>query len=207
MMNVLFAGMIFISLVFGVLNGRVSKLSEAALNEGLGAVELVIKLCGSLCLWSGVMRVAQKSGLTDRLSRLMAPLLRPLFRSIPPGSEAGKLICMNMVANLIGLGNAVTPLGIAAMKEMEKYNRNKTRASNSMVMFVVLNTASLQIIPTTTAMLRLAAGSLSPMEIVPAVWVASLCSVVSGVVMVMLLNPVFRIQHPPSESADPGRKC
>lgn len=192
MMNVLFVGMMLISLVFALCSGRVAQLSQAALNEGLGAVELVIKLCGSLCLWSGVMRVAQKSGLTDRLSHLMAPVLRPLFRSIEPGSEAGKLIGMNMVANLVGLGNAVTPLGIAAMKEMEKYSKDKSRATNHMVMFVVLNTASLQIIPTTTAMLRHAAGSASPMEIVPAVWVASLCSVLSGVLMVFLLNPVFR---------------
>lgn len=192
MMNVLFAGLIGLSLIFALLNGRIPQISQAALNEGLTAVELVIKLCGNLCLWSGVMRIAQKSGLTDSLSRLMAPVIRPLFKPIPPTSKAGKLICMNMVANLIGLGNATTPLGIAAMREMEKMSRNKANATNNMVMFVVLNTASLQIIPTTTAMLRLAAGSAAPMEIVPAVWVASLCSVISGIVMVRLLNPFFR---------------
>lgn len=192
MMNYLFAGMILLSLVFGIMGGRVQEVSEAALNEGITAVELVIQLCGGLCLWSGVMKVAQKSGLTDSLSRMMAPILKPLFRPIHPASEAGKLISMNMVANLIGLGNAVTPLGIAAMRELEKYSHNKKKATNNMVMFVVLNTASLQIIPTTTAMLRLAAGSKAPMEIVPAVWIASLCSVISGVLMVWLLNPFFR---------------
>ncbi|MCI8623614.1 MAG: spore maturation protein A [Provencibacterium sp.] len=191
MMNYLFVGMIGLSLVFGLLNGRVSQISTAALDGGLSAVKLVISLCGSLCLWSGVMRVAQKSGLTESLGRLMAPVIRPLFRPVTPYSEAGKWICMNMAANLIGLGNAVTPLGIAAMRELEKYNGNRRRATNSMVMFVVLNTASLQIIPTTTAMLRLAAGSSSPMEIVPAVWIASLCSVLSGIMMVWILNPLF----------------
>ena len=192
MMNYLFAGMILLSLIFGIMGGRVQEVSEAALNEGIAAVELVIQLCGGLCLWSGVMKVAQKSGLTDSLSRMMAPILKPLFHPIHPTSEAGKLISMNMVANLIGLGNAVTPLGIAAMRELEKYSHNKKKATNNMVMFVVLNTASLQIIPTTTAMLRLAAGSNAPMEIVPAVWIASLCSVISGVLMVWLLNPFLR---------------
>lgn len=192
MMNYLFAGMIGLSLVFGLLNGRISQVSVAALDGGLTAVKLTINLCGSLCLWSGVMRIAQLSGLTKTISRIMAPIIKPLFRPVEPCSEAGKLICMNMAANLIGLGNAVTPLGIAAMREMEKYSTDRRRATNGMVMFVVLNTASLQLIPTTTAMLRLTAGSAAPMEIVPAVWLASLCSVLSGVAMVWILNPLFQ---------------
>ncbi len=192
MMNVLFAGMIALSLLFGLLNGQLSAVSEAALNESVGAVELVIKLCGGMCLWSGLMKVAQRSGLTDRIAKWMSPILRPLFRDVPSGSRAFELISMNMTASLLGLGNAVTPLGIAAMRELEGYNPKASRASDSMVMFVVLNTASLQIIPTTTAMLRLAAGSGAPMEILPAVWVASLCSVLSGVLMVTALKPLFR---------------
>lgn len=191
MMNYLFVGMIALSLVFGVMNGRTAQVSQAALSEGVAAVELALKLCGSLCLWSGVMRVAQKSGLTEWLSRRLTPVLRLLFRSVPPQSRAGHYISMNLVANLIGLGNAVTPLGIAAMRELEKYSANNERATDDMVLFVVLNTASLQIIPTTTAMLRLAAGSAAPMEIVPAVWFASLCSVASGILAVRLLRPLY----------------
>lgn len=199
MMNWLFAGMICLSFVFAVCCGRVEQLSAAALEESVGAVKLVIELCGGMCLWSGAMRVAQRSGLTERLSRLMSPILRPLFKEIPPRCEALRLVSMNMVANLIGLGNAVIPLGIAAMRELERCNPDKKRASDAMVMFVVLNTASLQIVPTTTAMLRLAAGSSAPMEIVPAVWIASLCSVASGVAMVFLLNPLFRTSHTTSD--------
>ncbi|MCI8442465.1 MAG: spore maturation protein A [Provencibacterium sp.] len=198
MMNYLFAGMIGLSLTFGLLNGRISQVSAAALDGGLDAVKLLLSLCGGLCLWNGMMRIAQESGLTKLMSRWMAPLIKLLFRPIDPHSEAGKLICMNMAANFIGLGNAVTPLGIAAMREMEKYSSNRRYATNSMVMFVVLNTASLQLIPTTTAMLRLAAGSASPMEIVPAVWIASLCSVLSGIAVVLLLNPLFWKPQPSS---------
>ena len=146
------------------------------------------------------MRIAQRSGLTERLSRLMSPILRPLFKGIPARCEALRLISMNMVANFIGLGNAVIPLGIAAMRELERCNPDKRRASDTMVMFVVLNTASLQIVPTTTAMLRLAAGSNAPMEIVPAVWIASLCSVVSGVAAVFLFSPLFRPSHTTPDS-------
>lgn len=193
-MNVLFAGMIGMSLIFGILCGRLPQLSQAALEQSANAVNLAISLAGSLCLWSGVMKVAERSGATDALSKWMSPVISRLFRAVAPTSKAAKLICMNMAANLIGLGNATTPLGIAAMRELEQISGKRKTATNSMVMFVVLNTASLQIIPTTTAMLRLNAGSRGPMEILPAVWAASLCSVISGVVMAAALAPFFKEQ-------------
>lgn len=192
MLGGLFVGMITLSLVFSLCNGRVEELSAAALGGGLQAVKLTIELCGGLCLWSGAMRIADRSGLARWVGRLLSPLIRLLFPKIKPQSEAGRLIGMNLAMNFIGLGNAVIPAGIAAMRELEKENSERWRATGSMVMFVVLNTASLQLIPTTTAMLRLTVGSSAPMEIVPAVWLASLCSVLSGVAAVWLLDPLFK---------------
>ena len=167
MMKWIFSGLIVASLVFGVGLGRMDAVSNAAITECGGAVKLAITLAGSMALWSGMMRIAQKAGITERLSRLFAPVVRVLFR---------------------GLGNAATPLGIAAMRQLDLLNRHSPEASNYMCMFVVLNTASLQVIPTTTALLRANAGSAAPMEIMPATWVASGASILSGILVAKLLE-------------------
>ena len=191
MMSWLFSGMLILSLLFGVLNGRMEQVSISAVNDCSSAVTLVIQLTGVMCLWSGLMRIAEESKLTDRLSSLFRPVMRLLFRDLPAGSKAAKAIVMNLTANLLGLGNAATPLGIAAMKELEKISPQKGAASNNMARLVVLNTASLQLIPTTTAALRLANGSAAPMEILPAVWLSSAVSVLAGIVTAKLLASRF----------------
>lgn len=187
-MTWIFGGMILLSVIFGIMNGKIAQVSTAALEESGRTVTLIISLAGIMCLWSGLMNVADKSGLTQKISRLFSPVLSLLFRGIKPDSPAAKAISMNITANLLGLGNAATPLGIAAMRELEATNQNPSIASNDMITFVVLNTASLQLIPTTTAALRMQAGSASPFDILPAVWAASLASVVVAV----LLSVLFR---------------
>lgn len=187
MMTWIFSGMILLSAVLGAMNGRISQVSAAALTESGKAITLVIGLAGVMCLWSGLMKVAERSGLTQRFSRMFSPLLRLLFPGLDARGPAAKAISMNVAANLLGLGNAATPLGIAAMRELEELNPNPTVASNHMVTFVVLNTASLQLIPTTTAALRLQAGAAAPFDILPAVWVTTACAVVSVLVMSRLL--------------------
>ncbi len=187
-MSWLFAGLLGLSFLFGLLNGRMDAVSTAAVSDCAGAVTLTIQLAGVMCLWSGLMRIAQASGLTDKLSRLFGPLIRFLFRGLPAQSPAAKAIVMNLTANLLGLGNAATPLGIAAMKELEQIAPEKGTASDHMAMLVVLNTASLQLIPTTTAALRLANGSAAPIEILPAVWLASGVSICAGVFMAKILS-------------------
>lgn len=187
MMTWIFSGMILLSAVLGAMNGRISQVSAAALTESGKAITLVIGLAGVMCLWSGLMKVAERSGLTQRFSRMFSPLLRLLFPGLDARGPAAKAISMNVAANLLGLGNAATPLGIAAMRELEELNPNPTVASNHMVTFVVLNTASLQLIPTTTAALRLQAGAAAPFDILPAVWVTTACAVVSVLVMSCLL--------------------
>ncbi len=194
MMTWIFSGMILLSVVLGAMNGRITQVSSAALNEGGKAIALVISLAGIMSLWSGLMNVAEKSGLTEKFSRLFSPILRLLFKGLDPKSSAAKAISMNMAANMLGLGNAATPLGVAAMRELEVLNRTPAVASDYMVTFVVLNTASLQIIPTTTAALRLQAGAASPFDILPAVWVTSIISVVSVLVMSRLLRRNKKLQ-------------
>ncbi|MDD3193246.1 MAG: nucleoside recognition domain-containing protein [Oscillospiraceae bacterium] len=191
MMSWLFTGMLVLSLLFGILNGRMEQVSIAAVNDCGNAVTLILQLAGVMCLWSGLMRVAEASDLTGKLSRLFHPVMRLLFHDLPTGSPAAKAIVMNLTANLLGLGNAATPLGIAAMKELEKAAPQKGKASNEMAMLVVLNTASLQLIPTTTAALRLANGSAAPMEILPAVWLASAVSICAGIFMAKALSGRF----------------
>lgn len=193
-MKWIFSGFIILAVFFGMISGRMDAVSNAALSSCGDAVGLMITLMGSMCLWSGLMRVADKAGLTEKLSRLFSPLIGLLFEGMDYKSAAAKAITLNMSANLLGLGNAATPLGITAMREMEKHNPVRGTATNNMAMFVVINTASLQLIPTTTAILRQAAGSVRPLDILPAVWVSSAVSVASGVLMAKLLSGLCAIK-------------
>ena len=144
------------------------KLSEAAMTQAGQAVTLLLSLMGMMCMWNGLMRVAQASGLTKHLSRLLSPVTRRLFHGLDPDGEAVSAATMNLVANFLGLGNAATPLGIKAVCAMEKEQRANGRATDAMAMFIVLNTASIQLIPATTAMLRVQAGASVPLDILPA---------------------------------------
>lgn len=196
MMKWVFAGLIFFSLVFAVINGDVSAITEAALSEAQNAITLSLTLCGVICLWSGIMRVAQSAGLVELLAKVFRPVLVRIFKGIDPKGKALGYIVLNITANILGLGNASTPFGIAAMRELEKEegqglgesNPRGGEASNNMVIFVVLNTASLQIVPTTAAALRLKNGSAAPMEILPAVWITSLAALIVSITLAKLLG-------------------
>ena len=187
MMTILFCGMILSGILLGGLTGRMPQVSQAAIEQSGEAVRLTLSLLGNFCLWGGMMKVAEQSGLTRAAARAFAPLTRRLFRGIDTGGAAMRSITMNLTANLLGLGNAATPLGITAMKELKKEERARNTATDNMALFVVMNTASLQLIPTTTAMLRSAAGCEHPLDILPSVWIASAVSVVCGIVMAKLL--------------------
>jgi len=188
MMKWVFSGLILSSVLIGMALGRMDAVTGAAISDCGKAVELTLTLTGSMCMWSGLMKIAERAKLTEKISRLFSPVIRLLFTGLDHRSPAAQAITLNISANLLGLGNAATPLGIAAMQEMQKSNPHKSTATNNMVMFVVLNTASLQLLPTTTALLRANAGSPAPMDIMPASWVASGVSILSGVVMAKLLS-------------------
>jgi len=188
MMNYIFSGMILFGIAVALLCGRMEAVSSALMTECGSAVELVVSLTGSMCLWCGLMKVADHAGLTEKISRLLSPLTRLAFPGLDPQGAAMRAISMNVSANLLGLGNAATPLGISAMKELAKLSPLQGVATNHMAMFVVLNTAALDLLPTTVGLLRLQAGSASPFDILPAVWLASSASVVVGVVLAKLLG-------------------
>ncbi|MBP0963179.1 MAG: spore maturation protein A, partial [Oscillospiraceae bacterium] len=181
MMNYIFSGMIVFGIVIALLCGRMEAVSTALMGECGSAVTLVIELTGTMCLWCGLMKVAEQAGLTEKISRLLSPLTRLAFAGLEPDSPAMRAISMNISANLLGLGNAATPLGITAMKELAKLSPRPGLATHHMAMFVVLNTAALDLLPTTTGLLRMQAGSAAPFDILPAVWLASSASVVIGV--------------------------
>ncbi|MBE6757247.1 MAG: spore maturation protein A [Ruminococcaceae bacterium] len=181
MLNGIWLGLMLISLAGGMLTGRTQAVTEALLNGGKNTLTFMITLGGSMCLWSGILRVADKAGVTRLFARLVAPLMRYLFPNLPTDGAACRAMSMNIAANVLGLGNAATPLGLQAMKHLQTAARHKEYATRNMVVFAVLNTASVQIIPTTVAALRAQAGSAAPFSILPAVWVTSLGAAVVAV--------------------------
>ncbi len=183
-----------LSFVYALFNGTMPQVSGAILEKSGEAVELVISLCGVMCFWCGLMKVAERAGLTEKLAALLSPIAGLLFKGIRKGGKAMGLITMNLAANILGLGNATTPLGIAAMKAIaeEVPASDPAEASDDMIMLAVLNTASLQILPATAAALRSANGSAKPLDILPCVWIVSAYSVVVAVVSAKIMGKFSR---------------
>lgn len=180
--------MIFAGIMTSLLTGRTREVSDAILKSCVSSVELVITMLGAMCLWSGIMEVARKGKLVDYLARLLKGVFKYLFPGIPKDHPANGAIAMSLSADLLGLGNAATPLGIMAMKELSNVNNNSTVASNAMVMFGVLNAACIQLIPATVLVIRQQAGSLNVSSVMPCIWIASFVSAVSGVVLAKLME-------------------
>lgn len=179
--------MILASILCAACTGRLPQLSNAVLDGAQSAVELSVSLLGSMCLWLGFLRIAEESGLSEKLAGLLSPVIDRLFPEYKNEREIKRKICLNFSANLLGLGNAATPLGLAAMKAMQ--SRNPTdKPTDGMVLFVVMNTASLQLLPINAAALRAAAGSSEPFAILPQVRVVSLGAVVVCVVGAKILG-------------------
>lgn len=172
-MHYLIGFLVLSSYFIALMNNKMSDLSVSLITECGEAVTLSISLCGSICLWSGLMNIAEKSGIVKLLSGLFSPLMRFLFPTIDGYSKAIGYITLNFVSNLLGLGNASTPLGIKAMEELKKADSSSDCASDNMIMLTVLNTAALQLFPTTIITLRAKYGSTTPADIIPAVWVVS----------------------------------
>ncbi len=186
MINYIWGGLIIISIFTGAITGRLEAVATAAMNGANDAVTMAISLLGTMCLWTGLMKIASLSGLTDFFTILLRPVTRIIFPHIDKNSEALKAITMNMTANLFGMSNAATPLGLKAMKELYKANPSKS-ASDEICMFVVINTASLELIPSTVLALRQAACSANSFEIIIPVWLASIISITTGVCVAKLL--------------------
>jgi spore maturation protein A len=183
----IWTGMVALSVIFGVLSGNSDAVGSAALQGCAAAVRLCFDILGLTCLWCGVMEIMQRSGIASKLSALFRPILAKLFPNTVRDSAAMESISANVTANLLGLGNAATPLGIRAAEELSKRSRDG-EATDDLCMLVILNTASIQLIPATIAAVRASAGSKTPFDILPAVWITSAASVTMGV----LAAAVFR---------------
>lgn len=178
MLNIIVTIVVILSVIYSFLTGKnMLDVSDAVMTSGTEAITLVLTLMGTMATWGGILRVAQDAGLTDKLTKLLMPLLSRLFKGLKKESRALKAIAMNVTANIFGLGNAATPLGIEAMKRLEEEEKPGEKASRNMILFTVLNTSSIEIIPTTVIALRIAHGSASPSAIIPCVLIVSLISV------------------------------
>lgn len=186
----IWTGMVALSILCGLATGRGELVAAAAVEGAQSAVELCISMAGMLCLWTGMMEVMRRSGLAEKLSRLLRPVLRLLFPQVARDRAVMDSISANISANLLGLGNAATPLGIEAVRKMGR--KTPGTASDAMCMLVVCNTASIQLIPTTVASVRAAAGSGAPFDILPAVWLASVLSVGVGILACKILARIWR---------------
>lgn len=183
MLNYIWAVIILVSIVCAIFTGNIEALSSAILTGASDAINLIITMAGMMSLWTGLLKIADNGGLTYILAKLFQPILRHLFKDCPENSTAMRSICMNITANILGLGNAATPLGIAAMKEMNKLNKNSGIATNSMITFVVMNTASIQLVPTMMTILRQKYNSCSPFDVLPAIWIASTAALLVGIIL------------------------
>lgn len=188
MMNYIWGAMIIFSFIAAAFSGNMQQLSDSVVTSGQDAVNLILKLTGMMCLWGGVMKIAEKAELTQLISKLLSPLFSLLYKNVDKNSETAHAMSMNITANLLGLGNAATPLGLEAMRRMQKANPDKTRATDDMVIFVVMNSAAMRLIPTTVATLRTQFGSANPMEIMPATWLSTFLSLLAGICTAKLIS-------------------
>ena len=187
MLNKIWPTFIIISYIYAIMIGNTDKINTSIFSSTQEAVTLCITLLGTICLWNGIMKIAEKTSAITKLTKILNPIVKFLFPELKNQERIRKEISMNMIANILGLGNAATPLGIKAMKSMQEINHDKKTLSNSMVMLIVLNTASIQLIPTTVIAIRLSLDSKNPTSIILPVWIATICAAVAGVVVTKIL--------------------
>lgn len=187
MMNIIWPTFIIISFIYALFTGKVNEINNGIFTSVSDAVQLSITFLGTICLWNGVMEIVKRTTLMEKLTRLLNPIMRILFPELKYSEQAQSEISMNMIANILGLGNAATPLGLKAMNTMQKENPKKDTLSNSMMMFIVLNTASLQLIPTNVIAIRTSLNSINPTQIILPVWGATIVAAIVGVLATKLI--------------------
>ena len=191
MLNKIWPCFIMVSFVFAIITGRIQDFNNSIFESATQTVDLTIKLFGTMCLWNGLMKIVQETSLIIRLSNLIRPLMKFLFPKMNEKDKEYKEITLNIIANLLGIGNAATPLGLKAMKTMQEKNTKKDTVTDSMAMFIVLNTASLQIIPTTVIAVRASMGSGNPAQIILPVWIVTIITDITGIVASKILMKKF----------------
>lgn len=191
MMNYIWGAMVIFSFIAALFSENMQALSDSVVNGGKDAISLVINLTGMMCLWGGIMKIAEKAEITKIICNFLSPVFSLLYKNVDKKSETARAMSMNITANLLGLGNAATPLGLEAMRRMQESNSDKTIATDDMVVFVVMNSAAMRLIPTTVATLRTQFGSQSPMEIMPATWLSTFLSLTAGIVTAKVISKIF----------------
>lgn len=191
-MNYIWTFLIVFSLISAIYYGNIGALSSGVINSGNTAVNLCISLLGTFCLWNGIMNVAEKSGLSKAFAKFLSPVLCRIFNGIKHDDQALLPISLNISSNLLGLSNAATPLGIEAMKRLAESNKNKTLPDNNMVLFVVMNTAALRLIPTTVAALRAKHQSENPLEIILPSIITSVTALTIGILTAKIFERIFK---------------
>jgi spore maturation protein A len=188
MLNYIWLGLIIVAVVLGGINGKIENVTKAAIDAAGNAVTIAIGLVGVMALWLGIMKIAEQSGLMSLLARAIAPVMRRLFSEVPPDHPAMGSMLMNIAANMLGLSNAATPLGLKAMEDLEKLNRTPGVATNAMCLFLTINTAGLQLIPASMISLMASAGSKDPTAIIGTTVASTFIALVSGVTVAKLLE-------------------
>lgn len=180
MLNYIWAGMILLGILVAAFTGRIPEITNSTISSSKDAVNVCINMLGIVSMWAGVIKIAEKAGIVDSFSKKMMPFLKYLFPDLPPNSSAMKYISTNFIANILGLGWAATPAGIMAMQEMQKYNKNKEKASKAMCMFMIINMSSLQLVTISVISDRAMFDSINPGEVIaPGLFITFLSSVVA----------------------------
>ena len=192
MLKIVWPIFIIISFSFAIFTGNLENLNNSIFQGTNDAVNLSIGLLGTLCLWSGIMQIASQTSMVENLVKILNPLLNLLFPKLKNNLKIKKEISMNIIANFLGLGNAATPLGLKAMNSMQKENTKKDTLSDSMMTFIVINTASIQLIPTTVIAIRNSLNSQNPTAIVFPTWIATIIAGISGIIVVKLLIKITK---------------
>lgn len=187
MLNILWPIFIILSFIYALISGKVNEVNNGIFEALTDAVELSITFLGTMCLWTGIMEIAKQTNLINKMTHLLKPLINFLFPDLKRNESAKQEISMNMIANILGLGNAATPLGIKAMKTMQKENAKKDTLTNSMMMFIVINTASIQLIPTNVIAIRTSLNSQNATGIILPVWIATIIAAIVGIAFTKFL--------------------
>jgi len=182
MLNKIWPFFIIISFIYSIYSGNILNVNNAIFDSADQTINLCLTLFGTISLWNGIMKIATKTSLINKLNLLLKPIISFIFPEIKNNEKISKEISMNMIANILGLGNASTPLGLKAIDSMQKENKDKSRLSNSMAMFILVNTASLQIIPTTVLSIRSSLGSENPTKIIFAIWIATIIAFCTAII-------------------------
>lgn len=191
-MNIVFVVLLVAALIAGAATGNVQGVGQGALDGAANGVTLALGLVGVMSLWLGLLKIAEKAGLVEKLARGVRPLFRPLFPGVPDGHPALSAMVLNLAANALGIGNAATPFGLKAMEELEKLNPTPGTATNAQALFLAMNTACIQLVPTTVLALRVSAHSKDPSEILVPTFLCTVAAFAVAVIVAKLLERVWR---------------